>query len=304
MSTNLQPLLSSSVGLYSTARDISTLLRWSLTTEATSILNWFAPGFYAAGCHSLIGMPWNIFRTNSALPDADRPVAFNTVVGTLGPYTSVVVVLPEYDLAFSLMLSGALGHPHGILENISFPVVRAAERIAWEHVQNTYAGRYEADASGKINSSITLLQSPSRGLYISEWISNGTSILPVVQRLVAEKSGGGSTWIFQAVPTFLRPKRREMMDGREYLEEEWRWTYVLDRPSREGWNDWCLSSFDPVTYAGRPLTKMVFQKDVESERVLSLTMSGYAIELRKILQGSEDSGADLVLNQPEKALLS
>jgi hypothetical protein len=202
----------------------------------------------------------------------------------------VVVVIPEYDLAFSLMMNGGLGHPHGILTNISFPLVRAADEIAWANVRNTYAGKYEAETEQKINSSITLLQSPDRGLYISEWISNGSSILPVIERLTAIKSGGGSSWIFQAVPTFLKPEHQGMLDGKAFVDEEWRWTYVLDKQSDEGWNDWCLSSFDPVTYAGEPLTKMVFRKDVESGRVVSVALSGYNITLRKTVQGADKDG--------------
>lgn len=265
---------------------MSTLLRWTLKTNVSSAMNWFSPGFYAAGSHSLIGMPWNIFRTTHIL-SSNRLTTFNTVVGTLGPYTSVAVVIPEYNLAFSLLMSGALGHPHAILENISFPLIRAADDIAMASLRNTYAGKYEAETEQRINSSITLLQSADHGLYISEWISNGSSILPVIERLTARKSGGGSHWIFQAVPTFLKPERRVMLDGEVVVDEEWRWTYVLDKPSSQGWNDWCLSSFDPVTYAGKPLTKMVFRKGVDSGRVISLALSGYNITLRRIVQDME-----------------
>jgi hypothetical protein len=233
-------------------------------------------------------MPWNIFRTTTALSTSNRPTNFNTVVGTLGPYTSVVVVMPEFGLALSLMMSGALGHPHEILTNITFPLVQAAEKVAWASIRDTYAGKYEAETGQKINSSITLSQSPDHGLYISEWISNGSSILPVMERLASSKSGGGSSWIFQAVPTFLKPKRREMRDGNVFLDEEWRWTYVLDKPSGEGWNDWCLSSFDPVTYVGEPFTKMVFRKDAKNERVFSVELSGYNITMSKVVQ-DEDS---------------
>jgi hypothetical protein len=187
--------------------------------------------------------------------------------------------MPEYDLSFSLMMSGALGHPHGILANISFPLVRAADEIAWANVRNTYAGKYEAEPGQNINSSITLLQSHDRGLHIGEWISNGSSILPAIERLLALKSGGGSSWVFQAVPTFLAPQRK----GR-FEDEEWRWTYVLDEPSGHGWNDWCLSSFDPVTYAGRSLTRMVFRKEIHSGRVVSVTLGGYNITLKRIRQ--------------------
>jgi hypothetical protein len=275
------------VGLYSTPRDISTLLRWTLIGEPSSLLNWLAPGFYAVGSHSLIGMPWNIFRTTAPLSMPNRPITFNTLVGTLGPYTSVVVTIPVYNMAVSLMMNGDLGHPHELLTNITFPLVQAADRIAWENVRDDYAGTYKAETERNINFSITLLVSQDRGLHISEWISNGSSVLPVMERLAYSKSGGGPHWIFQAVPTFLEPKRRKMHNDRVILDEEWRWTYTLDKPPGEGWNDWCLSSFDPVTYVGEPLTKMVFRKDAKSERVLSVALSGYNITMIKVVQDGD-----------------
>jgi len=55
---------------------------------------------------------------------------FNTVIGIFGPYAAVVVVIPEYDLALSFMMSSALGYPYRILTNISFSFIRAADDIA------------------------------------------------------------------------------------------------------------------------------------------------------------------------------
>lgn len=263
------------------------MLRWILKNGLSSRLNSFAPSFYAVGSHSLIGMPWNIFRTTAILSPSNRPTTFNTVVGTLGPYTAVVVVIPEYDLAFSLMMNGALGHPHGILANISFPLIRAADEWAWTSVRDVYAGRYEAMAEQKINSSITFSQSSEWGLYISEWISNGSSILPVMERLTAKKSGGGPRWVFQVVPTLLEKEGREGFAGRRVVDEEWRWTYLLDGPAEQGWNDWCLSSFDPVTYAGQPLARLVFRRDMESGAVLGVDLGGYNITLKKVDQASD-----------------
>ena len=99
-----------------------------------------------------------------------------------------------------------------------------------------------------------------------------------------------------------------MLDGKVFVDEEWRWTYVLDKPSYEGWNDWCLNSFDPVTYAGEPLTKIVFRKDVGSGRVVSVALSGYNITLRNRVQGTDKDGflreydSDLSAKEAQKVL--
>ncbi|EME41523.1 hypothetical protein DOTSEDRAFT_73816 [Dothistroma septosporum NZE10] len=278
-----------SVGVYSSPRDLSILLRWLLksdslaTKEATgsisSKLNLFTPGFYAVGSHSLIGMPWNIYRSTNVLP-YNRPVTFNTVVGTLGPYTSVVVLVPEYDLAFSIIMNGALGHPHGVLNKISTPLIRAADQVIWRNISDIYAGTYESQQEG-LNTSLNLQQDPEKGLYIYTFISNSTDALATMQKLTAAKSGAGNKWIFQLAPALLSAESPHETDGE--IEEHWRWTYVLDEPEdgETGWNDWCLSSFDPVTYAGRPLTEVVFIREKTTGKVLRVKMVGWDVWLEK-----------------------
>ena len=281
--------------MYSSSGDMSVLLRWILNNhnDVSPTTDWFTPGYYAAGSHSFIGIPWNIFRTTSVLPDTNRPTTFNTVVGTLGSYTAVSAVMPDYDLALVLMMSGGLGSPHQILGNISFPLIQAAEQIAQNNLKTTYAGMYVASAESGINSSITLSQSSTRSLYISNWISNSTSILPRLEAFTASRSGAGSHWYFQLAPTFLEPQKRESPANKTQIGEVWRWTYVLDAPANQGWNDWCLSSFDPQTYAGQPLTRMTFWKDEASGEVGQVELGGFNITLtKKIGPADEETSND------------
>lgn len=270
---------------------MSKLLRWILANarEALPYIDWFAPGQYATGSHSLIGTPWNIFRTSSILLHTDRPVTFNTVVGTLGRYTAVAALMPDYDLAFTLLMSGELGSPHELLRNITSPLIEGAEAVNQRALNTTYAGRYESANGRRLNSSITLAQEPGRSLYISEWISNGTSILPAVQRFTAHRSGAGSKWYFQLVPTFLPAERRMRPDRSAQLGEDWRWTYVLDAPPSHGWNDWCLSSFDPETYAGQSLTRFTFWRDERSGRVDEVELHAYNVTLSKRAPNGDDT---------------
>lgn len=231
-------------------------------------------------------MPWSIYRSTHVLP-YNRPVTFNTVVGTLGPYTSVVVLVPVYDLAFSVVMNAALGHPHGILNEISTPLIGAADQAIWRNISDIYAGTYESQQEG-LNTSLVLQQDPEKGLYIHAFISNSTDALLTMRKTTAAKSGAGNNWIFQLVPALLPAQSPHERDGES--EEGWRWTYVLDEPEdgETGWNDWCLSSFDPVTYAGRPLTEVAFIREGTTWKVLRLKMVGWDVWLEK--SSTEEGG--------------
>jgi len=241
-------------------------------------INWFTPGFYGVGSHNYIGMPWNIFRSNAVLPQTNRPVTFNTVVGTLGSYTAVSIVLPDYDLAISLMMSGALGDPNMILQNITFPLLREANSIAQGNLKAIYAGTY---SSSLLNTSVTLSQSSTRSLFLETWISNGTSILPTLVAFTALRGGQGADWYFQVAPTFTTPLQREGLGNKTQLGEAWRWVNILEAPADQGWNDWCVSSFDGESYAGTPINKMIFWRDDSTAEIVELEIPAFNITLAK-----------------------
>lgn len=274
-----------SVGIYTSSRDMSVFLRWILANylDIHPTINWFTPGFYGVGSHNYIGMPWNIFRTTAVLPQTNRPVTFNTVVGTLGSYTAVSIVLPDYDLAISLMMSGALGDPNLILEYITFPLVHQAEEIAQNNLKSIYAGTYSSSSiQSELNTSVTLSQSSARSLFLGSWISNGTAILPSLVAFTAMRGGQGADWYFQLAPTFTTPLRRERPGNRTQLGEAWRWVNILEAPADQGWNDWCVSSFDGESYAGTPINKMIFWRDGSSGEVDELEIPAFNVTLAKM----------------------
>ena len=269
-----------SVGIYASSRDMSVLLRWILANymDVNPTMNWFTPGFYGVGSHNYIGMPWNIFRTNAVLPQTNRPVTFNTVVGTLGYYTAVSIVLPDYDLAISLMMSGALGDPNLILQYITFPLIQQADSIAQDNLKTIYGGTY---SSSLLNTSVTVSQSSARSLFLETWISNGTSILPTLVAFTALRGGQGADWYFQVVPTFTTPLQREGSGNKTELGEAWRWVNILEAPADQGWNDWCVSSFDGESYAGTPINKMIFWRDESIGEVTELEIPAFNVTLTK-----------------------
>jgi len=260
------------------------LLRYVLSNYETlsPTLNWLLPVAYSTGSHSLLGMPWEIFRTTAILTDTNRPVTFVTKGGGLIGYYSYSILIPEYDLAVSILLSGDLGALNPLLEKITTPLVKAAEDSAQRSLKDSYAGTYVAtdgvNASADLNSSITLEQSPSRSLFVSQWISNGTDVLPALTEFVAAQAGDGGNIYYQLIPTF-----EERLSGSQ-IGQVWRLTDVLNTPTDTNhtgdvWNDYCVSNVDPIIYAGKPLNEVVFWGDAKG--VTEIELSAFRIVLSR-----------------------
>lgn len=261
------------------------LLRYAMNNynSITSALNWFFPATYSTGSHSYIGYPWEIFRTTSILPDNNRPVTFNTKGGGLTGYYSYSIVIPSHDLAIFMSVGGgstALFALNEIFESLLDPLVLAAESIAQDNLNQTYAGQYTA--SSGLNSSLVISQSANQSLYIESWISNSTDVLSVFVPLVADTAGTGDNLYFQLVPTF----ETRASSNSSILGEVWRFINVLNdygEPDNATttWDDYCVANFDPLSYAGVPINEVIFWRngngteDVESVEVSAFRVTMY-----------------------------
>ncbi|KAK6392459.1 hypothetical protein LTR65_003589 [Meristemomyces frigidus] len=268
-------------GIYSSSDDMSRFLRYVLNNYQTisPTINWFAPAAFTAGSHSLLGIPWEIFRTTAILTETNRPVTFATKGGGLDGYYSYSIIVPDYDLVVSILLAGELTALNPLLDTITVPLIQAAEELAQQALKQEYTGTYVATTTG-LNSSITLSQSASRSLHISQWTSNGTEMLAALDEFVAAQAGDGDSLYYQLIPTFeTRHTANASLTG-----EVWRFYNVFDTPAEtnvtsEVWNDYCITNMDPIGYAGKPLLELVFWRDERS--VKELELSAFRVVLTK-----------------------
>lgn len=263
-------------------------LRYALNNHnnITPALNWFLPAAYSPGSHSLLGYPWEIFRTTSILPDNNRPITFNTKGGGLTGYYSYSIVVPVYDLAVFMIVGGdstALAALNEIFHAVLNPLVLGAESVAQSNLNQTYAGQYTSSIPG-LNSSIVFSQSATQSLYISSWISNTTDVLSVFVPLVAQQAGTATDIFFQLVPTF----ETRTFSNASSVGEVWRFINVLnDYGESENattmWDDYCVGNFDPLSYAGLPLNEVVFWKSGNGTGAAmeSVELSAFQVTLNK-----------------------
>jgi CubicO group peptidase (beta-lactamase class C family) len=131
-------------GIYSSSRDLSRYLRYILThyNTLTPALNWLHPASYSAGTNSFFGMPWEIYRTSDILPHTNRPVTFVTKSGGLPGYTSIIMIVPDYDLGVTILVGGQGQLLSKLQKLVTIPLVEAIERVAFEQMGAAYGGTY------------------------------------------------------------------------------------------------------------------------------------------------------------------
>ncbi|KAL8918911.1 MAG: hypothetical protein Q9208_007092 [Pyrenodesmia sp. 3 TL-2023] len=264
-------------GIYTTTSDLSLLARAILNHALldTSTTNaWFQPHSSSPSYSFAYGMPWEIFRTSSLLPSSKRIQTLVTKAGGLRGYTSQFLLLPEYDLAITLLVAGD-GHALTWLrEQILQTLVPAIDEITRHQTSTRLSGTYTAlAANSTINSSLTLsMLPPPSGLTLTSWLSNSTDFLSLYMNVSQSASRQPGLGKVQLTPT--RTKRGG--NG-----EVWRAQFVLDEFDRGevGVVDMRLvTDVDTFTYAARSVEEFVFFID-EVGRATRVELPGLRVEL-------------------------
>ncbi|KFY71517.1 hypothetical protein V499_08288 [Pseudogymnoascus sp. VKM F-103] len=267
-------------GLYSTTSDMSKFLRHVLATHNTLSpqLNWFSPGSYSESLSSYYGMPWEIYRTSSMLPSTLRPVTFITKGGSLPGYFTYVIMAPDYDLGISIFTAGPADLLDLIREAVTVTLLRAAEETAQRDLNDRYTGIFAAAAP--LNSTLVLTQSDTKALYIDSFISNSTVILEAWQGPLSSLTQGGPFRI-QLVPSL---SSRGDDAGRK--GEVWRGILVPEKRGTGAWDDQCMTNYDPLSYANKPLLEVVFWGG-EGAVMKEIEMVGFRVVLERVEGGGE-----------------
>ena len=230
--------------------------------------------------NSFYGMPWEIFRSNRILKNAARPTTFVTKSGGHPAYTSIMILVPDYDLGITILVAGNGKLLDEVREVVTQELIPAVELLAQRQLRERYAGTYAASEKSKLDSRLELSHSITSGLYISELISNGTDVLKVlVPHLARDANFNLADWHLQLMPTllFAEPKKQK--------GELWRALLIPQKKSEAIWDDFCVNQIDTVRYAGKPLTELVFWTN-DDDVVTEVSLSAFDVTLRKQGQSS------------------
>ena len=213
-------------------------------------------------------MPWEIFRSTRLLPDTDRGITVVTKAGGLQAYYSHLVLVPEYELGFTILVAGDVEAFQWLDNELTTNVVNRFEKIARMQTSEKYAGLYN---SATLNSSITLEVEGGSGLVAKTWISNGTDFLVEY--------------------TYLKTGKRDISQGRVQLVpmrifkgnggELWRATFVPATMEPKGVIDGCMiNDVDSLMYGERSIQEFEFIFDKHG-KVSAVDIPAFRVTLQK-----------------------
>jgi hypothetical protein len=257
-------------GIYTSSKDMSKYLRYVLMhyNDIATGVNWLNPVSPSEGLHSFYGMPWEILHTDRVLKNSRRTVRFITKGGGLPGYFSVIAVMPEYDLACTILIAGEYNMLSKVRDAVGATIVRAAEEIAIRQLEERYTGTYKS-TNQTLNSTITLI-ADERGLVVERLIANGTDALEAAFKTSPRQ-------YVQLVPT------QQFQDEQKKRGENWRIVHSYERNGDEGsiWDDYCIANIDGDVYAGTSLNELIFWNAGEDGKFAEVELSAFRMNLTR-----------------------
>ena len=229
---------------------------------------WLRPHSYSSSAEFAYGMPWEIFRTTTLLPDSDRKIDLFTKSGSLSGYASRIILVPEYNVGITVLVAGDSNAVGWMEEMVLSKLSPEVESIARHQTSDRYADKYYAPAYLGINSSVEIGVDGAYGLVLKSWISNGTDFL----HQYAALSKGTDAGRAQLVPSNIK---------RGSSGELWRVVFAAPDSKREIAIENCLvDDFDSMMYGGRSLEEFVFHEDGNGD-IESVELPAFRIKLKK-----------------------
>lgn len=171
--------------MYSTTNDLSIVGRAILSSSlisSTITRRWFKPLSFTSALQFAVGAPWEIFRVQLSHPR--RIIDVFTKDGGFGSYVSMLALVPDLDIGFTVIAAGPVVGPNGgaaaaFADLLAQHFIIAAEQAARLEAATTYAGNYKSNDVNLNSSMVISASDASPGLVVDSWISNGTDMVAI-----------------------------------------------------------------------------------------------------------------------------
>jgi hypothetical protein len=251
-------MYSSSSDLAKFGRDI--LLSAQLSSSVRR--RWMKPMAHTSGQTLSVGAPWEIWRTRSNITTG-HAVDLYSKGGSIGLYNSLVVLIPDYQVAVSILIAGPEGSViQAIAETVVQRFIPVLHQSTREEATKNLVGSYVANDN--LNSSM-MLKVDDLGLTVEKWISNGSDLLDLIETY-SQITNGGHVRSVRLYPTDLVDQLgEEIRVGYRILFDvatgEKPGTRVFD----QSLNSW--SQIDQITYGKTGVDDIVLEFDVDRNAV-------------------------------------
>lgn len=273
-------------GLVSTLSDLSVFIRgildYTILDSKTKVQQWLKPSSATGSLNSLVGMPWEIYRTQELTPDHPHAVDIYAKAGAAYGYQSHMAIVEEYGAAVVVLTAGSPKAGNIIYDAVLSVLVPIFDQIARDQAI-TYTGMFVNNNTSDVSSNATVTQDKD-SLVLTGLGRNGTDVLSSVGEILSIAVGG----FLGLVPSQARiyPVGIERLgslllaDGtnKTVIYEDWRidWEFISDADSGLPGNGlssrdcltWTLS--DWIHYGSEPLDRVVFVLDPDERQVLGI----------------------------------
>ena len=265
-------------GLVSSISDLSkfahVLLSRNLDLTPTEVAQWLKPNAFAGNLHSLVGMPWEIFRTDNLISGHPHTVTIYGKSGGAQGYRSQIDVVDEYGIAFVVLTAGPM-HAAPILRD----AMLATFIPAIDQLSRDQAKEYEHDFISSQYSDVlinTTITQDDDSLLLSSLYRNGTDILSGLVKIWTATMGEFLAPVGSTIRLFHTELRTETtFHDEDVFQEVWHlWPEVMPEtksglPTTGIMDQECVTWTigDWVHYGGESLDRVLFYKSKDGKVV-------------------------------------
>ena len=170
-------------GIYSSTKDLSDLARAILKSTLLrpfQTRKWLKPYTHTASFGYSVGAPFEIYRTDKLTLDR-RIIDIYSKLGSIGLYTSIIMLIPDYNVALAVLVAGNRVTVESLLEPVLESFIPVIEQVSKSQAKPTYSGLYRAESA---NSFVEIAVDDGPGLLVHEWKSNGNDLISAYKQLL------------------------------------------------------------------------------------------------------------------------
>ena len=262
-------------GLYASAADLASFGRAILDSKLLTPAQtrwWLKPHTHTSSLTESVGAPWEIYRSTDLTSEAHVTDIY-TKDGGIGGYSSLLILLPDYGVAMSVLVAGESTIINTIVETVLNATVPVLDQLSRTQASSRYVGTYAS-----ANSSMTISLPRGPGLRVTQWVSYGQDLL----QAFAEFFGPAQLRIYPSEMKSSIPGT----NGSTVVEESFRGAFGFAASEFDNFVKQCGSwgGFDVLVYGEKALDEFIFRQDSKgsvSESDINEYNTVYAIEWRR-----------------------
>ncbi|KAI9151424.1 Beta-lactamase-like protein [Paramyrothecium foliicola] len=269
-------------GLVSTLSDLSTfshaILSRTINLTDTEVRSWLKPDTFAGNSHTLVGMPWEIWRAENLAPQNPHPITVYGKSGSALAYRNQLNLIDEYGIGIIGLTAGAAEPLTDIMNAALAILVPAVDAASRTEAEKNYARAFKSKKNDENSTEVEAeFELDADSLLLTLLRRNGTDILNATTNIWNLIMGDFTNPVSSTVRLFPQGVTQQVeIQGQPVTQEVWRlWPDQLpasqaELPGRNIDADNCLgwTIGDWVHYGGEPMDRVTFYKD-ENQAVIA-----------------------------------